>query len=195
MNATRAAAAAVLTSLLVACAGGYETFQPPPLDFSGSAPLRLAVDQVIVQSAYRPQDDPPFIDNQMALKPEDAIRQLLDDRLVAVGGPGAVQAVILDASVKQEPLETQSGVRGFFTTEPEVRLEGRFQVRVDRLSPTGEVVSSVTSSVVRTRSIPEGAAYVERQKIGYELVRALLDDLDAALSANIRANLGEILRG
>jgi hypothetical protein len=195
VNAVRAAAAAVLASLLVACTGGYETFRPPPLDFSGSAPLRLAVERVTVQSAYRPQDDPPFIDNQMALKPEDAIRQLLEHRLVAVGGSGTVQAVILDASVKEEPLETQSGLRGFFTTEPELRLEGRFQVRVDRLSPAGEVLNSVSSSVVRTRSIPEGAAYVERQKIGYQLVRELLDDLDAALIANIRANFGEILRG
>jgi hypothetical protein len=190
-----AAAAAVLISLLVACTGNYETFRPPPLDFSKNAPLRLAVDRVTVQSAYRPQDDPPFIDNQMPLRPEDAIRQLLEHRLFAVGGPGSVQAVILDASVKEEPLETQSGVRGYFTTEPEVRLEGRFQVRIDRLSPAGAVVSSVSTSVVRTRSIPEGAAFAERQKIGYELVRALLDDLDTALSANIRANLGEILRG
>jgi hypothetical protein len=189
------AAAVVLTGLLVACAGGYETFQPPPLDFSKNPPLRLAVDRVTVQSAYRPQDDPPFIDNQMPLKPEDAIRLLLDHRLVAVGGPGAVQAVILDASVKEQPLETQSGVRGFFTTESAVRLEGRFQVRVDRLNPAGEVVSSVSTAVVRTRSIPEGAAFVERQKIGYELVRELLDDLDVALAANIRANFGEILRG
>jgi hypothetical protein len=189
------AAAVVLTGLLVACAGGYETFQPPPLDFSKNPPLRLAVDRVTVQSAYRPQDDPPFIDNQMPLKPEDAIRLLLDHRLVAVGGPGAVQAVILDASVKEQPLETQSGVRGFFTTESAVRLEGRFQVRVDRLNPAGEVVSSVSTAVVRTRSIPEGAAFVERQKIGYELVRELLDDLDVALAANIRADFGEILRG
>jgi hypothetical protein len=194
VNAMRAAAV-VLTGLLVACAGGYETFQPPPLDFSKNPPLRLAVDRVTVQSAYRPQDDPPFIDNQMPLKPEDAIRLLLDHRLVAVGGPGAVQAVILDASVKEQPLETQSGVRGFFTTESAVRLEGRFQVRVDRLNPAGEVVSSVSTAVVRTRSIPEGAAFVERQKIGYELVRELLDDLDVALAANIRANFGEILRG
>jgi hypothetical protein len=195
VNAMRAATAAVLAGLLVACTGDYESFQPPPLDFSGSPPLRLAVERVTVQSAYRPQDYPPFIDSQMPLKPEDAIRQLLENRLVAVGGPGTVQAVILDASVKEEPLETQSGVRGFFTTEPAVRLEGRFQVRVDRLNPVGEVLNSVSTSVVRTRSIPEGAGYAERQKIGYQLMRELLDDLDAALSTNIRTNFGEILRG
>ena len=38
-------------------------------------------------------------------------------------GPDRLQAVILDASVKEEALETQLGVRGFLTTEAAARLE------------------------------------------------------------------------
>jgi hypothetical protein len=193
MNAMRAAIAAVATGLVVACSSSYETFRPPPLDFSDRAPLRLAVEQVTVQSAYRPRDAAPYVDNLMPLKPEDAIRQMLEARLVAAGGPGRVQAVILDASVKEEELETQSGLRGYFTTEPAARLEGRFQVQVDRLSATGEVVKSVSTAVTRTASIPEDVGYAERQRIGYELVRDLVQDLDEGLTANVRANFADIL--
>lgn len=193
MNSMRGAIAAGLTSLLIACTSGYETFQPPPLNLADRAPLRLEVGRVTVQSAYRAQDEPPFVDNLMPLKPEDAVRQLLEQRLVAVGGPGSVQAVILDASVKEEPLETKSGVSGFFTKEPAARLEGQLQVQVDRLSPAGEVLTSVSTAVSRTSSIPEDVGYAERQKIGYQLVRDLVDDLDTRLTANIRANLGGIL--
>ena len=103
------------------------------------------------------QDAPPFVDNQLALTPGG--RDPPAARAAAAGGRrrrARLQAVILDASVKEEPLETQTGVRGFFTTEPAVRLEGRFQVRVDRLSPAGEAAGSVSTSVVRTRSMPEG---------------------------------------
>ena len=189
----RAAIAAVATGLVVACSSSYETFRPPPLDFSGRPPLRLAVERVTVQSAYRPRDAAPYVDNLMPLKPEDAIRQMLEARLVAAGGPGAVQAVILDASVKEEELETQSGLRGFFTTEPAARLEGRFQVQVDRLSATGEVVKSVSTAVTRTASIPEDVGYAERQRIGYELVRDLVQDLDEGLTTNVRANFADIL--
>jgi hypothetical protein len=193
VNAMRGAIAAFATGLVVACTSSYETFRPPPLDFSDRAPLRLAVERVNVQSAYRPRDAAPYVDSLMPIKPEDAIRQMLEARLVAAGGPGAIQAVILDASVKEEELETQSGVRGFFTTEPAARLEGRFQVQVDRLSPSGEVVKSVSTAVTRTASIPEDVGYAERQRIGYELVRDLVADLDAGLTANVRVNFADIL--
>jgi hypothetical protein len=193
VNAVRGAIAAVATGLVVACTGSYETFRPPPLDFSDRAPLRLAVERVTIQSAYRPRDTAPYVDNVMPLKPEDAIRQMLEARLVAAGGPGSIQAVILDASVKEEELETQGGLRGFFTTEPAARLEGRFQVQVDRLSATGEVMKSVSTAVTRTASIPENVGYAERQRIGYQLVRDLVDDLDEGLTANVRANFADIL--
>lgn len=193
MNAMRGVIAAVATGLLVACTGSYETFRPPPLDFSDRAPLRLAVERVTVQSAYRPRDTPPYVDNLMPVRPDDAIRQMLGARLVAAGGPGSVQAVILDASVKEEALETQSGLRGFFTTDPAARLEGRFQVQVDRLSATGEVLKSVSTAVTRTASIPEDVGYAERQRIGYELVRSLVNDLDEGLTTNVRANFADIL--
>jgi hypothetical protein len=193
VNAIRSAIAAVATGLVVACSSSYETFRPPPLDFSDRAPLRLAVERVSVQSAYRPRDTAPYVDNLMPLKPEDAIRQMLEARLVAAGGTGSIQAVILDASIKEEELETQSGLRGFFTTEPAARLEGRFQVQVDRLSATGEVLKSVSTAVTRTASVPEDVGYAERQRIGYDLVRDLVQDLDEGLTSNVRANFADIL--
>ena len=193
MNALRSAIAAVAAGLVVACSSSYDTFRRPPLDFSARAPLRLAVERVSVQSAYRPRDTAPYVDNVMPLKPEDAIRQMLEARLVAAGGPGSIQAVILDASVKEEALETQSGLRGVFTKEPAARLEGRFQVQVDRLSAAGDVLKSVSTAVTRTTSIPEGIGYAERQRIGYELVRKLVDDLDEGLTTNLRANFADIL--
>jgi hypothetical protein len=193
VSAARGLIAAVASGLLVACTSSYETFRPPPLDFSGQAPLRLAVQTVTVQSAYRPRDTAPYVDNLMPLKPEDAIRQMLEARLVAAGGTGTMQAVILDASVKEQELETDTGLRGYFTTEPAARLEGRFQVQVDQLSAIGEVLKSVSTAVTRTASIPENVGYAERQKIGYELVRALVDDLDGGLTANVRANFADDL--
>jgi hypothetical protein len=193
VSARRGLIAALAGGLLAACSSSYETFRPPPLDFSDQAPLRLAVETVAVQSAYRPRDAAPYVDNVMPLKPEDAIRKMLEARLVAAGGSGTIQAVILDASVKEEEIETQSGLRGFFTTEPAARLEGRFQVQIDRLTATGAVLRSVSTAVTRTASIPENVGYAERQKIGYELVRDLVEDLDEALTSNVRANFADIL--
>lgn len=195
MNAMRRASIALiaLSGLLMACSSSYETFRPPPLDFSDEAPLRLEVGRVTVESAYRPQTEAPYVDTLLPLKPEDAVRRMIEARLVAIGGPGTMQAVILDASVKEQALETESGFSAWFKTQAVARLEGRLQVQADRLDPSGAVVRSVSTAVSRSSSIPENAGYAERQRIGYQLVRDLIDDLDAGLTTNMEANFRDIL--
>jgi hypothetical protein len=184
----------IVIGLLGGCARDYQSFKPPPLDFSDRPPLELAVERITIDSAYRPAGAPPYVDHMLPLTPEAATRALLEQRLRAVGGADRLQAVILDATVREEALETASGVRGFLTTEAAARLEGRLKVRIDRLDPAGKVVGSVSTAVARTRAIPEGVGYAERQRIAYELVRDLADDLDAGLSANIRESFAELVR-
>jgi hypothetical protein len=184
-----------LICLVAACAGDYQSFEPPPLDFSDREPLDLAVERVIVESAYRPAGEPPYVDHVMPVSPEAAARALLTRRLHAVGGVDRIQATILEASVQEEALETATGVRGFLTTEAAARLQGRIEVRVDQIDPAGMVVRSVSTTVERSRGIPEGVGYAERERIGYELVRDLVDDLDAGLSANVRSGFPDLVRG
>ena len=67
-------------------------------------------------------------------------------------------------------------------------------MRIDRLNPAGAVTRSITTAVERTRAIPEGVGYAQRERIGYELVLALVDDLDAGLTANVRRGFSDLLR-
>jgi hypothetical protein len=180
--------------LLGACTSDYETFEPPPLDFSDRQPLDLAVQRVAIDSLYRPAGEPPYVDHLMRVSPEAATRALLMQRLRAVGGTDRLQVVILEASVEEEVLEPTTGVRGYLTTESAARLQGRLKVRADRLNPAGSVIGSISSTVERTRAIPEGVGYAERERIGYDLVRDLVDDLDAGLSANIRESFPSLVR-
>lgn len=184
----------VAVVLLGACAREYETFEPPPLDFSNRQPLNLLVARVSIDSVYRPAGAPPYVDHALPLTPETATRALLEQRLRVVGGTDRLEAVILDASVQEEALETTPGVRGYLTTEATARLIGRVKVRVDRLDPAGTVVGSVSTTVSRTRGIPEGIGYAERQRIAYELVLDLVDDLDAGLTANLRDSFADLVR-
>jgi hypothetical protein len=195
VTARRIAWIVPMICLLAACVGDYETFTPPPLDFSDREPLDLAVDRVMVESVYRPAGEPPYVDHVMAVSPETATRAMLMQRLRAAGGEDRLQATIVEASVQEEALETATGVRGFLTTEAAARLQGRIEVRVDRIDPAGMVTRSVSTAVERTRAIPEGVGYAERERIGYELVRELVDDLDAGLSANVRDGFPELMRG
>jgi hypothetical protein len=188
------AALLLVVGLLWACTSDYETFEPPPLDYGDRPPLELAVERVVIDSVYRPAGAPPYIDHVMPVSPEAATRALLMQRLQAVGGSDRMQAVILEASVQEEPLEPAGGVRGYFTTEPEARLQGRIEVRIERLDPAGMVTRSATTAVERTRTIPEGVGYAERERIGYQLVQDLVDDLDRGLSATVRESFADLVR-
>ncbi len=193
MTAARAWLCLVI-GLLAGCASEYQTFAPPPLDFGNRPPLELAVGRITTDSVYRPAGAPPYVDHTLPLTPEAASRALLEQRFRAVGGADRLQAVILDASVQEKALETASGVRGLLTIEAAARLEGRLKVRIDQLDPAGSVVRSVSTAATRTRAIPERAGYAERQRIGYELVRDLVRDLDAGLSANVREGFAPLVR-
>ncbi len=186
--------AVLLWCLWVAgCAGDYQTFEPPPLDFGDRPPLRFAVGAIDIQSAYQPKGAPPYVDHTFALTPEAAIRQLLEHRLQAVGGPGRLQAVILDASVTERKLETKTGIQGYLTTEPSARFEGRLKVRIDHLDDAGNVQGSISTTATRTKALPEDIGYAERQRLGYELVRDLIADLDAGLTANLHETFAGLL--
>ena len=193
MSAVRVALV-VLIGLLGGCARQYQSFEPPPLDFSDRPALQLAVERITIDNVALAAGAPRAADGMLPLTPEAATRALLEHRLRAVGGPDRLQAVILDASVKEEALETSSGVRGFLTTEAAARLDGRIKVRVDQVDPAGTVLGSISTTVERTRAIPEGVGYAERQRIAYELVRDLVDDLDVGLTANIRESFPQLVR-
>jgi hypothetical protein len=188
------AAALAAGLLVVACQPPPPSFVPPPLDYRDRLPIALEVERISVVSAYRPVGELPYVEESIQPTPDAAIRALLDQRLRAVGGPGSIQAVIMDASVTEVLLDTQDGLSGYLTTEAAVRLEGRLRVRVDRLDDTDQVLGTVSTAVTRTRSIPEDAGYAERQRIGSELVMTLVDDLDAGLVFNLQETFHSILR-
>ena len=181
-------------TLLAGCAGDYQSFQPPPLDLSNQPTLRFAVDQITVESAYQPAGAPPFIDHTLAVTPEAALRAYLEQKLAAVGGPGRLHAVIIDASVKEIALETQRGVRGLLTTEASARLDGRLRVRVERFDGAGNPLGSVGTTASRSRAVPEDAGDATRQRIAYELVRDLIDDIAGGLASNLRDTFADIVR-
>lgn len=181
---------ALLVLLVIAgCARTYESFQPPPLDFGASPPLTLRAGEVRIRSLAETPAAEERPEAPVPVSLEAAARQLLEHRLEAAGGPGAVQTTILEADVVEEPLTTRSGLRGYVVQEPVARLVGRLRVRVDRLDENGAVVSSLSTAVSRTAAIPEDATYVRRQEIAYDLVQNLVRDLDAGLVANIRQSL------
>ena len=163
------------------------TFEPQPLLYSDRAPIPLAVDRVEVVDESGSARTP--FEQGLDIPPALAAKSLLQSRLNPVGGDGRVRAVITEAAVERRELPMRTGLVGLFTIEPEAVLTGRLGVRIDVVAPEGLSVASITSATSLRRTVPENATDIERREIAYELVRDLVDQLDAGLESNIRQNL------
>lgn len=180
--------------LLVACA---ET--PPPAQQS-YAELRwthrpritlAAMGPELIVNYVSPRHD-PNVEHLMPLSPETAIRTWVQDRLQCTGfGTNTIRVVVDDASVVEVPLETKGGVKGFFTTEAEVRYDAKAAVTVQLLDGNGAVLVQIRQNAWRTRSVSEKASMAEREKSWYELIELMMQDLDGALESGIRSYFGD----
>jgi hypothetical protein len=102
-----------------------------------------------------------------------------------------LRVVIEDASVIEVPLQTTQGVKGFFTTEPDLRYEAKATVVVQLVRPDGSVKVQTRQTAWRTKSISEKASLADREQAWFGLVEELMQDLNPALESGIRQYFGD----
>ena len=110
------------------------------------------------------------------------------DRLQASGTNRRVRVRIIDASVKEVELPRTTGISGAFTTDQAQRYDATAEMSIDLMNDRGFPERSVSAKASRSRSVPENITPNDRERVWYELTRALMSDLDAELERQIRAN-------
>jgi hypothetical protein len=195
LTAAALAVAAALT--LSACAT-----EPPPqrafadLRFNTQAPLSFGTQGPEIINNFRPPMGDPHVEHLMPLPPEKAIRTWVADRLQASGvGNDTLRITINNASVTETPLDTQGGVRGFFTDQQDLRYDARADVVVQIVDLNGRVRAEAVSNVWRSRTLPQKASLAERERLWFQLVERLMQDLDSQLSTGLRQHFRDFLIG
>lgn len=194
-----AALALVGVFLLAACS----TPEPLPnfqdLRFTNKGAISFRADEKVVMSDFEPSFQSPFVEHLMPLPPERALRTWAEDRLAVTGNGGGmngalrtVRFVVRDASVREERLETQEGLTGFFTDQQAWKYTAHVVAEVQILNDRS-VLASATTEAYRSKTIGEKASLNEREETWYALVTALMQDFDAAMAQNIRTNLGDYM--
>jgi hypothetical protein len=170
---------------------------PPPathadLRWTHLPPITLAVQDIRVETTYQPPGRDPNVEHLMPLPPETAIRTWVADRIRTSGvGIYSLRVVIEEASVIEVPLQTTQGVKGFFTTEPDLRYEAKATVVVQLVRADGSVEVQTRQTAWRTKSISEKASLAEREQAWFSLVEELMQDLNPALESGIRQYFGD----
>lgn len=157
----------------------------PALTFQHVQPVVLDVGLVQVEEVYRPPMGPPHVDHLAPTPPIEAVRHWAERRFQAAGDNGTLRVIIKDASIREVPLDTRSGVTGLLTREQAERYDGRLEVELVAEEPDSRFSVFTATTVQRSTTVPEGASIYEREKTLFSLVERMMQDLDGQVEASV----------
>jgi hypothetical protein len=186
--------AIALASLLAACEAA-----PPPrpvfpeIRFTDEPPLNLDVSRIDIEERFRPSFQEPNVEHLFPVPPAQAAVAWARDRLHATGGPNSprrARVTIQDASVRETELPRTKGLTGAFTTQQAERYDGNVEVSVEILNERGFPERTASARVTRSQTVAENATPNDRERVWYDMTRAMMHDLDQQLEREMRANFG-----
>ena len=161
----------------------------PELSFKHLPPLLLDAATVDVRQAYKPLLRAPHVDHLLPLQPALAAERWARDRLRPAGSARRAVFSVLDASVTSTALPAQTGLRGLFTAEQTALYEARIVVVIEVQSLEGRQIAQAEAWVTRTRTLGEKLSVNERRRVEFELVEALMRDLNTEMESQLRRHL------
>lgn len=182
--------------LLLGTACAVEAPQPsfPEIRYLHKAPIALNVARIEIQQPYRSPLTPPNVEHRFPIQPATLMRTWAQDRLKAVGSDGVVRFIIRDASVTEEELPTKKGIRALFTSEQAFKYSGRMHAVLELTAEAGNARGFAEAVVNRSRTVDENLSLNKRQQVYFEIAKAMSDDFDKVMEAEIRKHLSRQLR-
>jgi hypothetical protein len=165
-----------LPALLAACGGQPVPTTFPPLRWDYLPRLRLNVASLTIEDAWTPNPNSRERGFLAPTPPLQALRQMAEDRLAAVGTAGKAEFVIDDASiVEQGP-----------------NYVGTFAVHLSIFNAAGQQVGSAEARVFRTANIGNDSPAGVRAEL-YTLVQRMMADMNVEFEYEVRRSLHAFL--
>jgi len=164
---------------------------PPPQDkwpeitYQHLPPIRFDVSEVVVERAYTPPMGKPNVDHLMPDPPVVLATRWAQDRLVAAGGANRLVFRIVDASVIETELHSDSSVGDMFTVSQSERYDAHLAVQVALVEDGGFTRSLVKAEAERSVTVPEDASLHERESIWFKLGETVMNDLGDELEKSL----------
>ncbi len=194
---TLLATVAVAASLALAgCSTPAPVQTLPQITFAHLAPLLFDVETVEVDNRYKAPNDPRYIEDRFPTPPASAIRIWAIEHLKPVGasGSGTLRVVIKRASVEEEKLDIDKGIKGAFTKEQSNRYTLMIDADVVLLDSTGKQVGFSSAKASRSITTREDISLNDREKLWFEMTEKTMGDFNTEMESNIRQYLAKWVR-
>ena len=153
----------------------------PEITYKHRPAIHFDVGEVVVERVYAPPFDKPNVDHLMPNPPVVLAIRWAQDRLVADGQADRLVFRIVDASVVETELHSDSGLQDMFTVSQSERYNARLAVEVELLEDGGFSRSIVKAEAERSITMPEDATLHERDQVWFKLSEMVMNDLYAEL--------------
>jgi len=177
-------------AVLAACETPVQVERFPELTYGHLTPFQLNVLTVQTKSDYVPPLAPPNVDHLFPTPPKMAMERWAADRLKAAGSQGSARFTIIDASIIETKLKTESGITGALTKQQAFRYDATVEGSLEVLDSRGFRKGFASARARRSRTVREDATLNERDRIWFALVEDLMLDFNAEIEKNIRQHLG-----
>ena len=190
------AVAALLATAVIAAGCQMEpprVVERAALSFAALPPLIFDLDRIEVTerpTAPHPSD----VAHLFPTPPAVGVKRWVEDRLRASGTAGLLRVTVDEASARITPLETNTDLEGLFTEEQNERLDVRLRVTIEAVDDTGTVRGRASTDARRSRTLPEGITFDEREVLYDQIIGALLHDYNESQEQAIRRYLYIYLR-
>jgi hypothetical protein len=184
--------------IALAALGGCETTPPkatyPALTYGHHGVIGLDVRKIQIVSKYAAPLKAPNVEHLAPVGLADTMERWARDRLKARGGTGRARVTIIKASIIEVPLKVRGGFRGAITTDQSERYDAGAEMIIEILDERGIQKAFVKGAAERTRTVAEGVPPAQRDRVWFELVEALMNDLNGSLDRNIRVYFARYIR-
>ncbi len=157
----------------------------PQLTYGHLEPIRLAVADIRIEQSYRPPLEAPHVEHLMPIAPGVAAQRWASDRLRAAGSDLVAIFTVREASVTEVALPRTKGVKGAFTTDQSERYDARLVVELAVRNARGRTIGIATAEAVRSRTVPEDLSLNERERVWFQMVEQMMQDLNGQLETTI----------
>lgn len=190
----------ILGVCLVAFVGlsGCASTEPAPvfpdLDYSYVEPLAIDAVELDVKIKSVPPREPPYVDDMAPVSFAETVPAWARQRLVPAGsGVNLLEVTLVEGSITEQNLEIDGGIRGAFKKEQAFEYEARAKVLIRLIDPTGREHARATAEAWRKQTASEDTEHPEKRQIWFDLVEAVMKDLDARVAQQVRLNFGRFL--
>ncbi len=163
----------LLLPLVLAACGGEERTDFPALRYTYLPPFRLNVANIEIDQRFVPSGIPPDVTQLDPEPPVDALRQMAQDRLVAVGTANTAVFAITNASL---------------TKEGDV-ITGQMTVELSIIGTDGGRLGFARAQVSRQRTGSTG----DLRATLYDLTKAMMDSMNVEFQYQLQRNLPQWL--